>query len=58
MGKTKKTDNRTPDTKAYKTDAICIDFHGAAIIDDNGKEIPITEEMVKQACQEIDKKIS
>ena len=28
------------------------DFHGAAIIDENGKEIPITEEMVQDACQE------
>ena len=28
------------------------DFHGAAIIDANGNEIPITEAMVQQACNE------
>jgi len=28
------------------------DFHGAAIIDKNGKELPITDEMVEEACQE------
>lgn len=30
------------------------DFHGAAIIAENGKEVPITEEMIKQACEEAD----
>ena len=28
-----------------------INFHGAAIIDEKGREIPITEEMVRQACK-------
>lgn len=32
------------------------DFHGAAIIDENGKEVPITETMVQQACEEEKKK--
>lgn len=30
-----------------------IDFHGAAFIDTKGKEIPITEEMIQQACQQV-----
>ena len=29
------------------------DFHGAAIIDENGNEVPITEEMILQACDEL-----
>lgn len=29
------------------------DFHGAAIIDENGKEVPITEDMIQKACQEL-----
>lgn len=33
---------------------FCIDFHGAAIIDENGNEIAITEEMVLDACQSLD----
>jgi len=28
------------------------DFHGAALIDEDGNEIPITEDMVKGACSE------
>lgn len=31
------------------------DFHGAAIIDSEGQEVPITEEMVKKACEELEK---
>ena len=30
-----------------------VDFHGAAIIDENGIEQPITEEMVQTACQKL-----
>jgi len=30
------------------------DYHGAAIIDSEGHEVPITEEMVKQACEELE----
>ncbi|MCG8317405.1 MAG: hypothetical protein MI976_29660 [Pseudomonadales bacterium] len=29
------------------------DFHGAAIIDADGNEIPITEAMVQRACNEL-----
>ena len=35
-------------------DAQDVDFHEAAIIDENGKEIEITEEMVRKAIHEID----
>lgn len=28
-------------------------LNGATIIDENGKEIPITEEMIQQACNEL-----
>ncbi len=31
-----------------------VDFHGAAVIDENGREIPITEEMIQKACAELD----
>lgn len=30
------------------------DFHGAALLDDEGNEIPITEDMVREACKELD----
>ena len=30
-------------------------FNGAAIIDEAGKEIPITEEMVRAACEHLEK---
>lgn len=32
------------------SETIPVDFHGASIIDDNGEEIPITENMVRKAC--------
>ncbi len=32
-----------------------IDFHGAAILDENGEEIPITEDMIQEACEKLDK---
>ncbi len=28
-------------------------FQGAALLDENGREIPITEEMIVQACDEL-----
>lgn len=31
-----------------------VDFHGAAIIDENGNEVAITEEMIKDACEKLD----
>lgn len=38
------------DTNKYND----IDFHGAAILDSNGRELPITEEMVQTACSSLD----
>ena len=32
-----------------------VDFHEAAVIDENGNAIPITEEMVQEACAELEK---
>lgn len=31
-----------------------VDFHGAAIIDENGNEVPITETMIKEACEKLE----
>lgn len=31
----------------------CNPFQGAALLDENGREIPITEEMIVQACDEL-----
>ncbi len=33
------------------TEETKADFHGGAVIDKNGKEVPITEEMVQRACK-------
>ena len=42
--------NRNPQSKSHDaSDAQEINFYGAAIVDDDGVEIPITEEMVEQA---------
>ncbi|MGB0669837.1 MAG: PA1571 family protein [Porticoccaceae bacterium] len=30
------------------------DFNGAAVINEQGEEIPITEEMVQDACDQLD----
>lgn len=55
MPETETDKNSKSDSKTPESDAFCIDFHGAAIIDENGNEIAITEDMVKQACLEIEK---
>jgi len=34
-----------------------VDFHEAAIIDENGNEVKITEEMVRKAIHEIDEDV-
>lgn len=47
--KSKKSMNQPEETKPHLPD-----FHGAAVIDEDGKEIPITEEMVQDACQKLD----
>ncbi len=46
--------NKTDDTTADDASSQEIDFHGAAVIDKDGKVTPITEEMVQQACSELE----
>jgi len=41
-----------------KSSQHSVDFHGAAIIDENGREIPITEAMVQKACKQLQDKKS
>lgn len=36
-----------------QTEEKATDFNGAALIDENGNEIPITEDMVQDACQTL-----
>lgn len=47
----------TSDFDADKTKISANDeyayFNEAMLIDENGKEIPITEEMIQQACNEL-----
>lgn len=47
----------TLDSSAAKTKTSANDEHSffneATLIDENGKEIPITEEMIQQACNEL-----
>ncbi|MBC6428413.1 MAG: hypothetical protein GDA55_04190 [Cellvibrionales bacterium] len=33
-----------------------VDFHGGTLIDPDGKEVPITEKMVRQAIRQLDPK--
>jgi hypothetical protein len=37
-----------------KTNKHTTDFHGAALIDEDGNEIPITEDMVQNACHNLE----
>ncbi len=32
-----------------------LDFHGAAIINPDGSETPITDEMINKACDELER---
>lgn len=45
------TEHRS-DSREHKPEP---DFHGAAIIDANGREIPITESMVQRACAALER---
>jgi len=49
MSATKDSSNKNND----KTKDHCIDFHGAAIINQDGQEIAITEDMVEDACNKL-----
>jgi hypothetical protein len=35
-------------------DLPAVDFHGAAVIDESGKEVPITEEMILTAFDSLE----
>jgi hypothetical protein len=42
----------------FCNDAICllpVDFHGACVVNAHGEETPITEQMVRQACNRFDR---
>jgi hypothetical protein len=48
-------DNEQKNTNNHKqTTEPAADFHGAALIDADGNEIPITEDMVQGACTNLD----
>lgn len=49
-------DNQTTTGQADKqpSEKDSVDFHGAAIIGEDGREIPITEDMIKDACRKLD----
>lgn len=42
-----------PNMNNRQSHANSADFHGAAIIDANGREVPITEEMIREACDKL-----
>ena len=44
----------TDKQQAPQSDTSCELAHGA-LIDPDGREIPITESMIQQACSELDK---
>lgn len=44
----------TDKQQSPQSDTSCELAHGA-LIDPNGREIPITESMIQQACSELDK---
>jgi hypothetical protein len=33
-----------------------LDFHGAALIDSRGREVPITEDMIRHACEDLEQR--
>lgn len=43
-----------PDSEQASDDLPEVDFHGAAIIDEDGNEVPITETMIKDACEKLE----
>lgn len=48
---TNKAKPKSPSDK--RGDIAAPDFNGAAIIDEQGVEVPITEDMVRTACDEL-----
>ena len=53
MSALKKENNTSSSLQSSEEKNYCIDFHGAALIDQNGQEIAITEEMIEDACNEL-----
>lgn len=50
-----KNQSETADSEDQKSDELPdVDFHGAAIIDEDGNEVPITETMIKEACEKLE----
>lgn len=45
-----KQENTTQESTAHQE----IDFHGATVIDANGNEVNITEDMVQDACHKLE----
>ena len=52
MNKEKMKENSALNSESNKAQAT--DFHGAALIDEDGNEIPITEDMVQDACHTLE----
>ncbi len=46
-----KTASATPE----ELDTIDNEVFGAAMVDEDGNEVPITDNMIKKACNELDK---
>lgn len=44
--------SQEPKDKKPETEAV--DFHGAAVVDEDGNEIEITESMVRKAIHELE----
>jgi hypothetical protein len=52
----KQVHNHKADThSSHASKQASIDFHGAALINHQGIEVPITEEMIQQACEQVQK---
>jgi len=49
----KKETDSPNNQKDQETKNFCIDFHGAAIIDPDGNETAITDEMIEKVCEEL-----
>lgn len=41
-------------TRQHNASDHAKDFHGAALIDEQGREVPITEDMIRRACETLE----
>ena len=46
--------NNQSSNQNNKTEELGIDFHQAAVVNEKGEEVAITEEMVQQACEALE----